>query len=146
MYKGYECVIPLLPEAERILAHYQDELPVFTNQVYNRYLKELGQFCDIKAEKMTTHVGRKTAGTLFLNMGAPLPVVSKILGHANVLITQRLYAELLDTTVIDAFAMLGGYAPPEKVETISFEAEAPRPIPMPVRPARMIMQKGGAVA
>lgn len=121
LYKGYECVIPLLPEAERLLAHYEDELPVMCNAYYNRGLKELGQLCGIKAEKMTTHVGRKTAGTLFLNMGAPLPVVSKILGHANVLITQKLYAELLDTTVIDAFAMLGGYAPAEEVETIPFE-------------------------
>jgi site-specific recombinase XerD len=144
LYKGYECVIPLLPEAERLLAHYEDELPVLCNQYYNRGLKELGQLCSIKAEKMTTHVGRKTAGTLFLNMGAPLPVVSKILGHANVLITQRLYAELLDTTVIDAFAMLGGYAPAEPVETISYEVEPPLRIqPAALRPARLFTQKGG---
>jgi site-specific recombinase XerD len=123
MYKGYECVIPLLPEAERLLAYYEDEMPVLTNQVYNRYLKELGQFCGISAEKMTTHVGRKTAGTLLLNMGVPLPVVSKFLGHANVLITQKLYAELLDTTVIDAFSMLGGYAPVAE-ETIPLELAA----------------------
>lgn len=133
LYKGYECVIPLLPEAERLLAHYEDELPVMCNAYYNRGLKEIGQLCGIKAEKMTTHVGRKTAGTLFLNMGVALPVVSKILGHANVLITQKLYAELLDTTVIDAFAMLGGYAPAEEVETIAFEVVevAPRALPMP---------------
>lgn len=133
MQKGYECVIPLLPEAERILAHYGDALPVPTNQYYNRQLKELGALTGIETEKMTTHVGRKTAGTLLLNMGIPLPVVSKFLGHANTLITQKLYAELLDTTVIDAFAMLSGLAgevaPP-----------APRPLaetkPLPLRPAR----------
>jgi integrase/recombinase XerD len=133
MQKGYECVIPLLPEAERILAHYGDALPVPTNQYYNRQLKELGALAGIEADKMTTHVGRKTAGTLLLNLGIPLPVVSKFLGHANVLITQKLYAELLDTTVIDAFAMLQGLAgelPPP----------APRPQadckPVPMRPAR----------
>ncbi|TDN38264.1 hypothetical protein A8B98_24985 [Hymenobacter sp. UV11] len=123
MFKGYECVIPLLPEAERLLAHYEDTIPVLTNQAYNRGLKVLGEMCSIAAEKMTTHVGRKTAGTLLLNMGIPLPVVSKFLGHANVLITQKLYAELLDTTVIDAFSMLGGYAPAEE-ETTSFELAA----------------------
>ncbi len=109
--RGYECVIPLLSETERLLAHYEDALPVFTNQAYNRLLKELGVLCSIDAEKMTTHTGRRTAGTLFFNMGIPLPVVSKILGHANTLITQKLYAELLDTTVMDAFAgMFGGQA------------------------------------
>ncbi len=143
LQKGYECVIPLLPEAERILAHYEDEVPVFTNQAYNRGLKELGQLCGITAEKMTTHVGRKTAGTLLLNMGVPLPVVSKFLGHANVLITQKLYAELLDTTVVDAFAMLGGYAAPEpKDEVAPFELVATN-LPT-LRPARRMGLKGGA--
>lgn len=111
MQKGYECVIPLLPEAERILAKYEDEMPVPTNQVYNRFLKELGQICQIDGAKMTSHVGRKTSGTLLLNMGIPLPVVSKFLGHANTIITQKLYAKLLDTTVIDSFAQAFGGAP-----------------------------------
>jgi integrase len=137
LQKGYECVIPLLPEAERILAHYQDEVPVFTNQAYNRGLKELGQLCGINAEKMTTHVGRKTAGTLLLNMNVPLPVVSKFLGHANVLITQKLYAELLDTTVVDAFAQLGGYSPIEADALPRIhDLEAPKPLAL--RPARRI--------
>jgi integrase len=88
-------------------------------------LKELGKLCGIAADKMTTHVGRKTAGTLLLNMGVPLPVVSKFLGHANVLITQKLYAELLDTTVVDAFAQLGGYALTEpSAELAPFELAA----------------------
>lgn len=106
-FNGYRCTIPLLPEAERILALYGDAMPVPSNQHYNRALKELGQLCGIGVEKMTTHTGRRTAGTLFLNMGVDLPVVSRILGHANVLITQKLYAELLDTTVLDAFAGFG---------------------------------------
>lgn len=33
---GYECVIPLRPEAERVLALYADKLPVCVNQLYNR--------------------------------------------------------------------------------------------------------------
>lgn len=103
MQHGYECVIPLLSEAERVLALYDDKLPVPTNQVYNRYLKQIGELCGIDAAKMTSHVGRKTAGTLLLNLGVPLPVISKVLGHSNTLITQKLYAKLLDTTVVDAF-------------------------------------------
>lgn len=147
LFKGYECVIPLLPDAERLLAHYGDEIPVLSMQYYNRHLKQLGQLCGIAAEKMTSHVGRKTAGTLFLNMGASLEVVSKILGHANTQITQKLYAELLDTTVVDAFAMIGGYAPAEKAETVVLDVNAlPRPRPIPMRQAHMIAQKGGLAA
>jgi integrase/recombinase XerD len=144
MQKGYECVIPLLPEAERILAHYEDEMPVFTNQVYNRYLKELGQLCSIDVEKMTSHVGRKMAGTLLLNMGVRLDVVSKFLGHANTIITQKLYAELLDTTVVDAFAAFGTSP---VIEPLSVGPKAPpKPLIIPLRPARLIGQKGGLAA
>ncbi len=146
-FKGYECVIPLLPEAERILALYNDRLPVPTNQVYNRYLKQVGELCGLAVDKMTTHVGRKTAGTLLFNLGVPLPVVSKILGHANTIITQQLYAKLLDTTVVDALSGLFG---------AGLAAELPPPLPLPLavstelRPARRLfiapsqVQKGGA--
>jgi integrase/recombinase XerD len=113
IFKGFECVVPLLPEAERLLAKYGDVLPVPTNQVYNRYLKQIGELTGLTAEKMNTHVGRKTAGTLMLNKGIPIEAVSKFLGHSNVKITQRIYAKLLDTTVLDAFELVfGGPVPP----------------------------------
>lgn len=108
MSKGFECTIPLLPEAERLLAKYGDQMPVVTNQAYNRFLKEIGQLCGLAEDKMTTHVGRKTAGTLMLNMGIPLPEVSKFLGHSNTIITQKLYAKLLDKTVVDSFSRVFG--------------------------------------
>lgn len=137
MQKGYECVIPLLPEAERLLAHYGDTLPVLTNQAYNRQLKDLGELCGIEVDKMTTHVGRKTAGTLLLNRGIPLPVVSKFLGHANTLITQKLYAELLDTTVVDAFAAVFGDAAAPPLPR-PYELPSPQPEPVAFRPARRV--------
>lgn len=111
MEKGYEAVIPLQDEAERILALYSDCMPVPTNQEYNQALKELGALAGISRDKMHSHVGRKTAGTLMLNRGVPLTAVSKFLGHSNTLITQKLYAKLLDTTVVDAFGAVFGSAP-----------------------------------
>jgi integrase/recombinase XerD len=112
LFKGLECVIPLLPEAERLLAHYNDALPVYTGQYYNRALKEIGQLVGLRPEQMTTHIGRKTAGTLMLNKGIPTEAVSKFLGHSNVRVTQKLYAKLLDTTVLDAFAVAFGSPTP----------------------------------
>ena len=124
---GYECVIPLLPEAERILAEYGDKVPVCVNQLYNKCLKQIGEFAGIDPVKMTSHVGRKTAGTLMLNKGIPLAVVSKFLGHSNTQITQKLYAKLLDTTVLDAFDSVFGPAPDELPAAPTPTAEAPAP-------------------
>lgn len=133
LFKGYECVIPLLPEAERLLAHYGDALPVYTGQYYNRALKEIGQLAGLAAEKMHTHVGRKTAGTLMLNKGIPIEAVSKFLGHSNIKITQKLYAKLLDTTVLDAFdSVFGEPTPPPSTAGLlaELEADAGRVVPM----------------
>lgn len=139
MQQKYECIIPLLPEAERIIAKYEGELQVPTNQAYNRQLKEMGQVCGIAADKMTSHVGRKTAGTLMLNLGIRMETVSKFLGHSSVKMTEKLYAKILDTTVVDDFGKLFGAAPvmPPAPTTV-YELPAPRPEPVPTRPARRI--------
>lgn len=110
MQKGYECVIPLLPEAERILAKYNDQLPVLSNPKYNAYLKEIGKPFGLPAEKLTSHVGRKTAGVLMLNAGIRMETVSKFLGHSSVKMTEKVYAKILDTTVVDDFGKLFGGA------------------------------------
>lgn len=134
--KGYEAVIPLQDEAERILAQYNDCMPVPTNQEYNQALKQLGALAGISRDKMHSHIGRKTAGTLMLNRGVPLPAVSKFLGHSNTLITQKLYAKLLDTTVVDAFgAVFGAAAIPDaphvlQLPTAASDARWLRPAPV----------------
>jgi integrase/recombinase XerD len=103
LYKGYECTIPLLPEAERILRKYGDKLAVPDNQIYNRHLKLIGELLGISREKMCTHIGRKTAGVTLLNAGVRMEVVSKFLGHSSVKITESTYAFILDKTVVEEF-------------------------------------------
>lgn len=134
---GYECVIFLLPEAERVLAKYGDKLPMPSNQVYNRYLKQVGELCGIDLAKMCSHVGRKTAGTLLFNMGIPLPVVSRFLGHANTIITQKIYAKLLDTTIVDAFSAVFGAAPEASFALPIAPLELPA-TNLPTRPAQRL--------
>lgn len=146
--KGYECVIPLLPEAERLLAKYGDELPVPTNQVYNKYLKELGLLYGLPADKMTTHVGRKTAGVMMLNAGIRMEVVSKFLGHSSVRMTEKVYAKILDRTVVDAFSEVFGSqyatAAPAPARSILPHPE-PAPTVASLRPARRIAQPNDEV-
>jgi integrase len=105
---GSTCEVPLLDEAKAILAKYENNpdclykgklLPVITNARANAYIKEAAAQAGIeRAELITTHIGRKSAGSFLLNIGMPIEVVSRILGHKDIAITQRTYAFLLQTT------------------------------------------------
>ncbi|SNC67388.1 Phage integrase family protein [Hymenobacter gelipurpurascens] len=101
MMDSYECLVPLLPEAERILTLCGQQLPVRSNAKYNVHLKEVAAICGLSVERLTTHIGRKTAGVLLLNAGVRMEVVSKILGHKSVRITERIYARILDRTIAE---------------------------------------------
>lgn len=90
--------IPLLPLAEYILDKYNYQLPVPSNVKMNAYLKEIQDLSGI-TKKLTTHVARHTAATLFLNNGTSLDSVAAILGHASTKMTER-YAKLLDVTIM----------------------------------------------
>ena len=97
--------IPVLPQTERLLKKYSDKIPVISNQKMNDYLKVIATTVGIY-KRLTTHVGRKTAGTYLLNNDVPLEVVSKILGHASVKTTEKIYAFLLQDTILRTTAHL----------------------------------------
>jgi integrase len=48
--------------------------------------------------RITPHTLRRTFGSHLLNRGLRLEIVSKLLGHASTVVTERAYAELLDDT------------------------------------------------
>lgn len=95
-----QSTIPLLPIAKEILVKYQEELPTLTNQKYNGYLKELGDICGIK-KNLHSHLARHTFATILLNSGVDMVSVSKILGHANSRITEKVYAKMLPDTIMN---------------------------------------------
>jgi integrase len=55
------------------------------------------------------HTLRRTYATTLLNSGASLHVVSRLLGHSSVAVTQQHYAEILDVTVRDEYMRALGY-------------------------------------
>lgn len=66
----------------------------------NDFIKEAAQMAGLEnRESISTHVGRSTAGTFLLNNGVEIKIVSKILGHKSVVITETYYAELLTETI-----------------------------------------------
>ena len=90
--------IPLLPVAKEILVKYDWQLPRLCNQKFNGYLKEIGDLCGIE-KSLHSHLARHTFATLLLNSGVDMVTVSKILGHANSRITERVYAKMLPETI-----------------------------------------------
>lgn len=74
-------------------------MPAISNQKYNSYLKEVGEILGFKT-KITTHIGRKTFGTIALNDGYSIESVSKMLGHSNIKTTQAHYAVVLKKRIV----------------------------------------------
>ncbi len=100
-----EINIPLLPQAKRIIEKYRLSneqeyiLPTMSNQKMNSYLKEIADIVGIK-KHLTHHTARKTfASTILLYNDVPIEIVSKLLGHANISITQKSYAQVINKNV-----------------------------------------------
>lgn len=91
----------LLDDALAVIEKYGG-VPKMTNQQYNMRLKILADGAKIK-RPITSHWARHTAAMMWLNKGVPVEIVSRMLGHSNVKITQAVYAHILDQTIVDAF-------------------------------------------
>jgi len=106
--------VPLLPMAQKILDKYGDQLtvgkvlPSKTNAHFNAYLKEIAGLCEFKIN-LTHHIARKTfATTVLLLNDVPMEVVSKLLGHSRIGITQAHYGQIMEEKVQDEMEKLSG--------------------------------------
>jgi integrase len=74
-----------------------ENLPIFKvycNKTTNRILQDIGRNCGIGTH-LTCHVARHTFATLSLQLGIPIEVVSRLLGHTS-LKTTLIYAKVVD--------------------------------------------------
>jgi site-specific recombinase XerD len=93
--------IPILPKAREILDKYDDKLPTLSNQKFNSYLKEISELVGIN-KKLTHHTARKTfATTVLLFNNVPMEIVSELLGHSNMNVTQSHYGKIVQKKVSD---------------------------------------------
>ncbi len=96
--------VPLLPKALEILDKYRTEesvLPIISNQRFNSYIKEIAAIIGID-KNLTHHVARKTfATTVLLYNDIPMEVVSELLGHSKITITQKHYAKVVQKKISD---------------------------------------------
>jgi len=101
-----------LPKAESILNAYKNEEPLIfpriSNQKYNSYLKEIGDLVGIE-KKLTTHMARRTfASTVLLYNDVPMEIVSELLGHSSMKITQDSYGKIVERKISQEMERLKG--------------------------------------
>lgn len=93
---GLDVSIPIINKAKKLMPKkiVNDQLVfrVLSNQKTNEYLKELMKIAGID-KQITFHSARHTLATTGLEMGMPIEVISKILGHTEIKTTQ-IYAKV----------------------------------------------------
>lgn len=111
---GKSISIPILAIPQQLLYKYDGKLtkgrvlPSKSNAHFNAYLKEIADLCDIKIN-LTHHIARKTfATTVLLLNDVPMEVVSKLLGHSRIGITQAHYGQVLNEKVTEHMKKLAG--------------------------------------
>jgi integrase len=103
---GSKIEVPLFSKAKGILEKYDYKLPIKINSKRNEYLKEIAVLCEVRVN-LTTHVARKTFGTILLNFeNVPLEEVSKLLSHSSIVTTLRHYAAILPEKILRSVAHL----------------------------------------
>lgn len=101
--------IPLLQPAINILDKYRNDeqlLPVISNQRFNSYLKEIAEVVGVE-KRLTHHTARKTfASTVLLYNDVPMEIVSELLGHSSITITEQSYAKVVQKKVSEEMQKL----------------------------------------
>jgi integrase/recombinase XerD len=102
--------IPILPIAQEIIEKYSTDsnriFPPISNQKFNSYLKEIAEITGIE-KRLTHHIARKTfASTVLLYNDVPMEIVSELLGHSNMVITQESYGKVVQKKVSEAMKNL----------------------------------------
>ncbi len=101
---GVAYISHLLPPVVEVLERYNYQVPRMSNTDYNRCLKALGMAVGIE-RPLHSHMARHTFATYMLANGARIENVSRMLGHTNIVQTQR-YAKVLAQSVHDDFARI----------------------------------------
>ncbi|MFH6965846.1 phage integrase SAM-like domain-containing protein [Flavobacterium sp. FlaQc-28] len=102
--------IPILPKAQTIIDKYstieKKAFPAITNQKFNSYLKEITEILEVE-KRVTHHTARKTfASTVLLYNDVPMEIVSELLGHSNLIITQEHYGKVVQKKVSEEMKRL----------------------------------------
>lgn len=93
---GSECVIPLLPQAKKIIERYSWPCKISKRSIQYKCEHVISR---LVGRKIKSHGARKTAGCIFLELGMSMESVSKILGHSSPSITAKVYAKVTEAKI-----------------------------------------------
>ena len=96
--------VVLLPESERILNEWQWNMDRVSIMTIDANLKRLACVAGL-GRNLTMHMSRHTFATRALSKGVRIEVVSKMLGHTDIKMTQ-IYAKVLQQDVAKGFELL----------------------------------------
>jgi len=96
---GVQYIIPLVSQAKACLDRQNWDFGTISNAKYNEYIKVVAARAKVD-KPISSHWARHTAGMLMLNNGVPIEIVSRVLGHANINTTQRVYAHVRMKAVV----------------------------------------------
>ncbi len=97
---GQIAFLPLDEQAIIILKKYNYSLPIISDQKYNVYLRECAEVVGIN-KHLTSHIGRKTFANINVNYKMySVDTASKMLGHNNILTTQKHYVNVNEHRVM----------------------------------------------
>ena len=109
-------VVPLSKEAMKWMPEREEGNDVvfhdlkITSTTVEVLLKEWTEEAGIQ-KHITFHCSRHTAATMLLTLGANLYVVSKILGHRSIKMTE-VYAKIVDKTKVDTMNLVNNLFTP----------------------------------
>lgn len=89
----------LLPEAKEIMDKYGGRFAKISLSGYDGLLKKVAALAGID-KPVASHYGRRTCGMLLLNKGVSMEVVAKVLGHTSISTTEKVYAKILNRSVV----------------------------------------------
>ena len=95
-----DIAVPILPKAQHLIDKYACDdsdtiFEIISNQRYNSYLKEIASILGIQ-KRLTTHTARKTfASTVLLYNDVPMEIVSELLGHSSITVTEESYGKVV---------------------------------------------------
>ncbi len=107
----------LLPELERHLRLLSERLdfgpalpflatkhgtPMFPQFAW-RIIQRAARRAGVRGGRISPHTFRRTFATDLRRRGVPMDVISRLLGHANIGVTEAAYAEVMSETVREEF-------------------------------------------
>ncbi|MEH0156489.1 tyrosine-type recombinase/integrase [Limibacter armeniacum] len=98
-YNPMPARLPLLAEAKKILEKYDYNLPIPSNQYYNKSLKEVAYLAGIR-KPISTKWARSTFATLFAELDIPIETLKEALGHGSIRITEKYYVTVQNQKIM----------------------------------------------